>query len=60
MTRGYFGWQRANDMEQRRFEREVAKRAVEYLEPGETDPDTSMVPLPWIAPANPDQSAQPE
>ena len=62
MTRGYFGWQRANDMEERRFERELAKRAVEYRPAGadleETVPDTSVVPLPWIATGNPDHSAQ--
>lgn len=60
MTRGYFGWQPANDMEERRFERELAKRAGEYSAPGNTDPDTSKVQLPWVADGNPDRSTQTE
>ena len=49
MTRGYYGWQRANAMEERRFERELAKRAAELVDPdSETDLGTDRVKLPWI------------
>lgn len=55
MTRGYFGWQPANDMEERRFKRELEKQAVNYRGSGESALDTDLVPMPWIATDNHDQ-----
>lgn len=63
MVRGYYGWQPANAMEERRFERELAKRTAELegrgSAPGQMVSDAGKVVFPWMKLESPDDPERP-
>ena len=52
MVRGYYGWQRANVVEEGWYKRELAKRTAELrsqqLELGDPDYGSAKIDLPWV------------